>query len=365
MKEADVLVVGAGPAGIAASLILARAGKRVLLAEQSSLPQKKACGEGVMPAGVALLDELGLGAQLRARGRPFGGVRFHDPAGRFAEGSFPAGRTGIALPRECLSAILAEAARGEPGIELVENLRATEPLMERGRLQGFRFGLDLELRAPWTVIADGARSPLAQALGVGRRYPKRSRFGLSTHYRGIAGLGERIEVFLRKDAEIYVAPQPEGTALVAVLLEEDARKRFTGRTREAFEETLAACPGLRARLRGAERIGKIRGRGPLGGRAARRAGPGWILAGDAAASVDPITGEGISLALADGRLAAKTILGGCADLGCAWHRARLHARTRVLAGFLLAAARRPALAGRVIAALAARPSWFDAILAGA
>ncbi len=314
---ADAAVVGGGPAGCSAAIFLAQRGVNVILVEKARFPRAKACGEGVMPSGLGALRRLGVLAEVERAGRRFSGVRFTEPGGRSAAGEFSGGGYGLVLSRETLDLILLEKAKTVPGITVLEGRRAVRPLLDaRGFLEGFETAASypdgapgpLEIRARQTVIADGSLSLAAEALGLKRRLPRRRRYGLRTHFAGIAGLGDKVEVFFIPGGEIYVAPHREpGTALVSLLLEESALGRFAGRTVAAFEETLLSCAFLLDRFSGASRLSPVIGLGPLGGRRDSWSGPGWLLAGDAASSVDPITGDGIAIALQNGELAAETI----------------------------------------------------------
>jgi flavin-dependent dehydrogenase len=368
----DVAVIGAGPAGTAAALLLARAGLRVTLVDKARFPRPKACGEGVMPSGVRVLERLGALGDVERAGRRFRGIRFVERSGRAAEGVFPGGESGIVVRREELDALLIERARADARIRVVEGRRAARPLFEAGRLAGFETAPAGQVRAREFLVADGALSPAAESLGVRRRLPRRRRFGLRTHFRGLEGLGASVEVFLFDGGEVYVAPQREpGTALVSVLLEQSELGRFAGRTREALEETLRARAPLAARMRRAERLTPIIGLGPFGGERERVSGPGWLLAGDAAGGVDPITGDGVALALRNAELAAETLLrrlrGESAEsTGADYARARraLTRETRWRARLLLALTSGPAASRAAVAALSASPRLFSLLLSG-
>src|SRR3954469_14821691 len=108
----DVLIVGAGPSGSAAAIGLARTGRRVLLIDKSEFPREKACGEGVMPAGVDALKRLGIAVD----GAPFRGIRYHYD-GSYLQGEFPNAQRGMGIRRWLLDAALFSAAKREPNVE--------------------------------------------------------------------------------------------------------------------------------------------------------------------------------------------------------------------------------------------------------
>lgn len=363
MSRYDAAVVGAGPAGCSTALYLARAGWRVALVDQAAFPRLKACGEGVMPAGVEVLRDLGAAELVEGRARRFYGLGYNGPSGGRAVGRFPHGEFGLALRREVLDSLLLDRARAHPGIAV----------LERRRLVGLAAGGDgasLSLRGPdgaletlaarRVVGADGASSAVARALGVERVLPARRRFGVRAHFEGLTGLSELVEVFLRPRGEVYVAPlRAEGSALVAVLFEQSELPRFSAGAAAAYLETVAGIP----LLAGARQATAVRGLGPLGGAARRCEGEGWLLAGDAASSLDPLIGEGIALALQSGRLAAESLVQGLAPGVYTERRARLARPKTWLARGVLALTRREAAAEAALAVLRARPQWFTRLLA--
>jgi len=111
MKNTDVIVVGAGPAGCAAAIVLARQGCRVVLLERAPLPQHKTCGDCLLPDALRHLDALGVGADVRGEGLALSRLEVTAPGGRAVSLAVPA----ITLPRPRLHALLqAEARRAGP-----------------------------------------------------------------------------------------------------------------------------------------------------------------------------------------------------------------------------------------------------------
>lgn len=355
--HSDAIVIGAGPAGCSAAITLAQAGRDVVLLDRAHFPRPKACGEGVMPGGVRILDDLGVLPEVEKWGKRFKGIRFISPLGRAATGLFANGTYGIAIPREKLDAILLERARSYSNITIMESQQVKKPLFDHHKMVGIE---PQNIFATHHLIADGASSSIATAMGLRRRLPKRRRFGMSAHFTGVANLQDVVEVFFLDGGEIYIAAQAgEGNALIAVLIEESRMKKFAGRTQEGFLEMVKSCPVLADRMSTATQTTKILGLGPLGGDMKKWNGPGWWLIGDAASSLDPITGEGISTALANGQIAARDIISpGPRWMTYAMRRRRLLWKKILLAKILLITSTRLSASDWLITKLSRHPGLF-------
>lgn len=363
--HADVLIVGAGPAGCASAIYLAQQGRDVILLDKAHFPRAKACGEGVMPTGIPILEELGVLPDVEKLGKRFHGLQFTGLGGDQATGVFPHSRYGIAIPRENLDLILLERARSFSAVRVFESCKIISSVSERGRLKGVEVETSENLRqkivAPHHLIADGASSPTARSMGIKRKLPNRKRYGMRAHFTGVEGLRDLVEIYFLEWGEIYIAQQVgEKKALVAMLVEEAWMSRFAGRTQEGFLDMVQLCRPLAERMVHAVQLDKIVGLGPLGGSMQRWSGPGYYLVGDAASSVDPITGEGISLALENGKIAAREILSASFVPRMSYfiRRKRLILKKNLLAKLLLVISNYRIVSRFVIRQLAGRPDVF-------
>ena len=355
---ADVLIAGGGVAGSALAILLGRAGLRVGLFERGGFPREKPCGEGVMPAGVAVLERLGL-AEVVA-GTPLKGVRYHF-RGTIATGPFPRRHervaTGFAQRRAVLDRVLFEAAAATPGVDARTQAMVEAPIVAGGRVVGLVVNGEAR-RAPLTVAADGVHSSLRRALGLDRAARHR-RVGMRAHFRLAAEteVAPWVDILLGAGHELYVTPLPHGELLVAAL----AEVRAPGAPAEsAFDGWCAAQPFLAQRLRGAARLTPLRGVSPLTAGARRGWTPGVVLLGDAAGSLDPITGGGMTHALECAELLAGYVPR-VIDDGDRW-LAEFERRRRallfdyaLLTRGMLWLARHPGGIGPVLAALRAWP----------
>ncbi|WP_405392758.1 FAD-dependent monooxygenase [Streptomyces sp. NBC_01102] len=329
----DILVAGGGPAGLAAAIRAAAAGREVVVVEPRAAPVDKACGEGIMPSGVAALRALGVtvpGSELR-------GIRYVEGA-RSAEASFR-GPPGLGVRRTALHDALHRRALGL-GVRIVA-----------GRVGEVRQGHDsigaAGLTARWLIAADGLHSPLRRALGLDRPVSAPRRYGLRRHYR-VAPWTDLVEVHWSRRCEAYVTPVGDQLVGVAVLSGD----------RRSHTDHLAAFPALAEALRDTE-AGPVRGAGPLRQSARSPRAGRVLLVGDAAGYVDALTGEGIALATATAAAAVDCLTAGRPDTYPArW--ARLTRRHRLLTQGLLAAARHPQAARLIVPAAHRLPTVFAA-----
>lgn len=301
---ADVVVAGAGPAGAAAALLLARAGFAVTIVERAAFPRRKICGEYLNAGAVAALERLGLGAALRAFASPVTQVRLTTANAPTVELALAG---ALACPRERLDALVLDAAVAA-GATLVR-ARVRDVLFVDGRIAGLHVVAGDEprtLSARWTIGADGAGSTVARCAGLAARRHGRGRFALGGHYAGVAGLGNAIELYVAGDEYLAYNPLPNGLANVMLIVPE----RRLGEWPEIEDGIVAASARLSRGVRTIEpkqRVGARLATGPLAHASRSLTAPGLLLAGDAAQMLDPFTGQGVYLALASAERAAAAI----------------------------------------------------------
>lgn len=339
---ADLVVVGGGPAGLATAIAARLRGLEVVLLERATPPIDKPCGEGLMPRGVGLLERLGVTEPARL-GRPFAGIRFVDGE-HSAEGRFRCG-PGLGIRRTRLHAALVARA-GHVGVDARWGVRVT------GLTSAGVATTAGEVPGRFVVAADGLASRVRGWAGLPEGRVGRRRFGMRRHFR-VASWSSLVEVHWGAGCEAFVTPVGEEEVGVALLRDGD---------RGRFDDLLARLPALAARLEGAAALSPVRGAGPFDRRVRRRVRGRVALVGDAAGYVDPITGEGVSVALGEAVALADALAAG--NLA-AYERAvrRLRGASDLLTRLVVLLGPRPRLRRRVILALGRRPERFSRLLA--
>jgi flavin-dependent dehydrogenase len=322
----DVVVIGGGPAGACVAALVAEQGHDVVVIERTKEPPFKV-GESLIPATYWSLERLGVLDRMGSS--PFTrkhSVQFFTDAGKatapffFRETSPDASsQTWQVLRSEFDQMLLDNAA--EKGADVRRGLAVREVLFDSHRATGVKIGRNgepaLEIGARVVVDASGQSALLARKLGL-RLYDDQLRnASLFTHYRGARrDSGEAAGATLilhteNKDSWFWSIPLHDDVTSIGVVGPMDYLVRGRdGSTQEIFDEELSLCPALQERLGGAERVRNVRFVRDFTYRAARFAGDGWILVGDAFGFIDPIYSSGVFLALKSGEFAADAILEG-------------------------------------------------------
>jgi flavin-dependent dehydrogenase len=210
--------------------------------------------------------------------------------------------------------MLLHEAMKQPGVEVRPGFRVTRIVRQGRRVMGIAgrpTGTDPSreesFTAPMTIGADGLHSIFHRSGLVRVRRPRRQRYGLRAHIDKVEGLGSHVEVITDRMGEAYMAAHGSSTAMIALLLERRTMKKFGHDLISAYWETLQSIGSLRDRIQTSRLITPIIATGPLGCCVDRIVGDGFLLIGDSAGALDPITGEGMSLALKSANIAANII----------------------------------------------------------
>lgn len=299
--DAEIVVVGAGPAGAATALLLARRGRRVVLVDRARFPRAKPCGEYLNPGAVEALRRLDAADAAGRAGAWISGIFLAGPRGERVWAPFSAGR-GLLIPRERLDDLLVRMAR-RAGVEVIEGCRVDAvtpgaPVVVSAR----RGGEAVRLRAGLVVGADGMRSVVAR--GRGPLAPARGHYTMGARFEGLAVDAPRGDLHLGWGWYAGAAIYERGCGNVVVAVPRAALRCARGDGAALFDRAGAALPALSALLAGARRLTPFVSAGPLGYAPRSPIDDGVLLVGDAAGTINPMTGEGIALALRGAELAA-------------------------------------------------------------
>jgi len=320
LTSTEVIVVGGGPAGSTVAALLARRGREVILLERSPSWRWRACGVFSSPAAVTALRRVGLANDtLTAAMRPIPAMRVEVSDGtafRLTYGDHERlVRPAVGFERRTLDEALLKMAR-TAGVDARTGVTVTRAALggDRQRVLLRDATADGELDARVVIGADGVRSMIARAAGVTRPARLGRRVGLTYHVvdpRPPEASRDARMVIL-ENAYCGLAPVPGGKLNVGIVLAGAAwqRRLSAGGAAAVVAEVLSAIPPAAddpVDWAAAPRCDPIEGAAPLGHRVARRSGDGWLLVGDAAGFLDPLTGEGLHRALVSAELAADAI----------------------------------------------------------
>ena len=338
----DVFVIGGGPAGLAAAIAARRRGFAVTVADRSQPPIDKACGEGIMPDGVAAAHAIGISLE-GAGGRPFRGIRFCE--GDLAvEAPFPQG-VGFGIRRTALHELMVERA-AQAGVRLLwgTSVSGLEPAGVRVAGQLFR--------ARWIVGADGVNSAVRRWAGLDASVHHSRRYGFRRHYR-ITPWSDFMEIHWGPKCQIYVTPIAKDEICVA-LVSHDPHLRL--------EFAMSAFPEIASRLSGAEQTSMERGATSSTRKLRKVYRDHVALLGDASGAVDCITGEGLCLSFRQATALADCFKDGNLRRYQQKHRA-LARRPAFTARLMLALDWNIPLRQRVMRAFGSDPDLFRRMLA--
>ena len=305
----DVVVVGAGPAGSATALRLAKAGVKVLLLDRAHFPRDKPCSEYLSPESTRVLERLGpevLAAVEAAAPAHLWGMRLVAPSGAGVVGRFET--FSYALPRTRFDMILRRAAEAA-GAEVLEGVKVEEVLYDGGAVSGVVAretgnGKRKTYRASVVVGADGLRSIVARRLGkVIRTAPYRIAF--TAHVADVRDVRDLGEMHVGRPGYVGFGPIGGGVTTVALVVPVKEARRG-----ERLFQELERFPAIRGRFDSRRIVRRVLATGPFA-RWSRRPvaqGGGALLVGDAADFFDPFTGQGIYSALRGAELAAAAVL---------------------------------------------------------
>lgn len=315
-EQADVVIVGAGPAGAAAAISLARAGRSVVLVDKATFPRDKICGDGLTTGALRHLEDLGVRPDAVASWTPVHDVHVSSPSGHVATFPLPRdrGQFAVVARRADLDAAIVERARAEgatvrEGVEVVAAADGPEGV-EIGLADGTTF------RARYAIAADGMWSPMRKLLGTALDGYLGEWHAFRQYFTGAGPRSRDLWVWFEPDllpGYAWSFPLPDGAVNVGFGIQRGGK--VATKEMKALWPDLLVRPHIAAVL-GPDAVPEGRHQAwPIPARPGELVlAAGHVLwAGDAAAVTDPMTGEGIGQALQTGIFAAEAILRGGAS----------------------------------------------------
>lgn len=289
MTEFDVLVIGGGPVGLAAAIEARMNDLTVAVIEPKLGSVDKACGEGLMPGALPLLDRLG----VEVSGHEITGVCYQDSKNsvihKFIENK------GRGVRRTDLHAALSKRAN-ELGVTFIHDAMASIDPLPDNTVVKLKSGD--EISGQFLLGADGLHSQVARQLGLTKPVGSRvtPRFGIRQHFN-VAPWSSLIQVYFTKTAEVYITPVSTSQIGVAIL----------GPKNTDFVETIQSIPELANRIDLHDPASQRMGAGSFPQKTTARHLRRVLLIGDASGYVDAITGEGLRLGFAQAQAAIECI----------------------------------------------------------
>ena len=347
IRESDVFIAGAGPAGLACAIAAAAQGLQVTIADGMRPPIDKACGEGLLPDALATLSELGITINS-AEGSLLRGIRFigdTTPTGQSTttEAAFPAA-PGRGIRRTLLHQLLLDRA-ASLGVQfhwqtIVRSIDDNHVQTNHGTV-----------RSRWIIGADGPQSRIRNCAGLERASTSSRRIGLRQHF-SVAPWSDFVEVYWTNRAQAYVTPISSGEICVAFV----STEKFSN-----IQQALSLFPALKLHLASASATDAPLGSITLTRRLHRVTSGNIALLGDASGSVDAVTGEGLALCFRQALALAQALKAEDLEAYERAHR-RIHGLPRLMSRTMLLMDTYPALRTRTLSTFQRRPALFSHLL---
>jgi geranylgeranyl reductase family protein len=318
-KKFDVIIVGAGPAGTASAIKLAKSGLHVALLDKAIFPRDKTCGDAL---SVDVINQLGMLSDRLAENfkvlenkTPSYGVRIFSPNHNHIDIPFiykDIKSCGYISPRIDFDNLLFEHIQQYSNISIYENCLVTDvKIAENGAVLGTSQGI---FTGKIVIGADGAHSIISKLSGDMKVEKEHYSAGLRVYYEGVSGLHKEnfIELHFFKDilpGYLWIFPLAGNKANVGIGMLSSTVSEKKVNLKQTLQNLLKTHPHLTERFKNAKPLETIKGYGlPLGSKKRNLSGERFLLAGDAAALIDPFSGEGIANAIRSGRVAAEHVI---------------------------------------------------------
>jgi len=312
--EYDILVIGGGPAGATAAMFLAKLGvKSVLLIDKAKFPRDKICGDAQGRRASAIFKELGIYEEYaKLPGQGIYGITISSPSGAVVDLDVEDRKNpapGFCHRRQVLDNFFYENAS-----KVTEHkvFTVSDVIVEDGVMKGVKGtdenGKPAEIRAKLTLAADGAASVVAQKFGQNKNPSEHFCVATRQYYKGVTGMTDRIEIHMVKDlipGYFWIFPMGNGEANIGLgMVSKDMQAKKVN-LKEATLRAVKENPLFAPRFKNAAPLEDVKAwQLPFASHHRKCYGSGFLLLGDAASLIDPLSGEGYGNAMISGRYAA-------------------------------------------------------------
>ncbi len=316
----DVVIIGGGPAGSTAAILLAEKDYRVVLLEKGRHPRFH-IGESLLPANLPLFERLGVADQVRAIGMEKRGAEFvspwhtHSETYLFADAWRKSPTHAYQVRRSEFDEILIRRAAAQ-GATVIEGCRARQVEFLDGSASvrvhtESSEGISESWTASFLIDASGRDTLLANQLGCKRRNPKHNSAAMYAHFSGVErNAGDNagnISIYWFDHGWLWLIPLADGATSVGAVVWPHYMKRRATPLRDYFLETIRMCDPLSRRLVGAALLSDVEATGNYSYSSDRSHGDRYLLLGDAYAFIDPVFSSGVWLAMNSAVVGAETV----------------------------------------------------------
>lgn len=324
MERFPVVIIGAGPGGCSAALQLNKMDITCLLLDKAFFPREKVCGDAISGKAITILNRIDQNLLKRFEKqkvkKDIWGIRMFAPNRIFLDVPFKWGydigkdeAPGAVARRVDLDNFLVESVRQSPNAELLEGIEVESIVKTKDsyRIKDKKGELDVE--AEILLIANGANSKFTRQLAGIKKENAHFAAAVRAYYKNVEGFHPDgfIELHFLKEyipGYFWIFPMPGNKANVGLGLRSDYVSKRKMNLRKTMEDIVENYPGIKERFKDAKLIGKINGHPlPLGSKKYKRSGDRFMLIGDAAHLIDPITGEGVGNAMYSGWIAGEQV----------------------------------------------------------
>jgi flavin-dependent dehydrogenase len=319
--QADVLIIGGGPAGSSAGIVLAERGHRVVQVEKARHPRFH-IGESLLPANLPIFERLGVAEQIQGIGMQKWGAEFISPwhGGRgetfnFAEGWNKSLPFAYQVRRSEFDEILIRRS-AQQGAQVIEGCRVRSVERQPDGQMRVEAENDDGTTASWLVRyvidASGRDTFMGNKLESKRRNGKHNSAALYGHFRHADRYPEEkragnISIYWFEHGWFWFIPLADGVTSIGAVVWPYYLKSRKVPVRDFFLETIALCPPLAERLKNAELVSEPEATGNYSYSCDRSYGPGYLLAGDAFTFIDPMFSSGVLMAMVNGIAGAEAL----------------------------------------------------------